>query len=334
MKSERIARLLVFLVSMGPAALVVLPRIASIRGLEPIEIRARVAEDGGWSHDQLEAVAGKPLHLRLTSDDVVHGFAIAGSRLEPVEVEPGRVSEVTVTFDRPGSYTYYCTRWCGVDHWRMRGTIEVSGPDSAAPRSPTPPLYELLGVDIDADHSSAVVPSVRPSAERGELLSAEIPPAPTTPEYQRAHSLVEWWYDLREAFEPERLSDQEIWDLVAFLWERAVTPAAMERGAELYAANCSACHGERGAGDGVMAPIVARRARARYGPGAPGPADFTDPVRMLGASPAQLQGKIIRGGMGTGMPNWGPILSEEDTWALVDYLISFQFSVRDARRSR
>ena len=30
------------------------------------------------------------------------------------------------------------------------------------------------------------------------------------------------------------------------------------------------------------------------------PVDFTDPQRMLGASPALLQGKILRGGMGTG----------------------------------
>jgi hypothetical protein len=35
------------------------------------------------------------------------------------------------------------------------------------------------------------------------------------------------------------------------------------------------------------------------------PADFTDPARMLGASPALLEGKILRGGMGTGMPNVG-----------------------------
>jgi hypothetical protein len=40
---------------------------------------------------------------------------------------------------------------------------------------------------------------------------------------------------------------------------------------------------------------------------------------MLGASPALLQGKIIRGGMGTGMPYWGPIFTEAQTWALVDY---------------
>jgi mono/diheme cytochrome c family protein len=55
------------------------------------------------------------------------------------------------------------------------------------------------------------------------------------------------------------------------------------------------------------------------------PPDFTDPVHMYGASSALLQGKIIRGGMGTGMPSWGQILSEEESWALTDYLWTFSF---------
>jgi mono/diheme cytochrome c family protein len=55
------------------------------------------------------------------------------------------------------------------------------------------------------------------------------------------------------------------------------------------------------------------------------PVDFTDSKRMLGASPALLQGKILRGGMGTGMPMWGSIFTEEQIWDLIAYLYSFQF---------
>jgi mono/diheme cytochrome c family protein len=55
------------------------------------------------------------------------------------------------------------------------------------------------------------------------------------------------------------------------------------------------------------------------------PVDFTDPKRMLGASPALLQGKILRGGMGTGMPMWGSIFTEEQIWDLIAYIYSFQF---------
>jgi mono/diheme cytochrome c family protein len=46
---------------------------------------------------------------------------------------------------------------------------------------------------------------------------------------------------------------------------------------------------------------------------------------MLAASPARLQGKIIRGGMGTGMPYWGPIFTDEQIWNLVAFLSIFQF---------
>jgi mono/diheme cytochrome c family protein len=44
---------------------------------------------------------------------------------------------------------------------------------------------------------------------------------------------------------------------------------------------------------------------------------------LLGASPAILEGKIIRGGMGTGMPYWGPIFTSNQIDALVSYLYTF-----------
>ena len=57
------------------------------------------------------------------------------------------------------------------------------------------------------------------------------------------------------------------------------------------------------------------------------PSDFTDAEHMLGASPAVLHGKIVRGGMGTGMPYWGPIFTDQQVWDLVTYLWTFQFDL-------
>ena len=54
------------------------------------------------------------------------------------------------------------------------------------------------------------------------------------------------------------------------------------------------------------------------------PTDFTDPT-LLGASNALLEGKILRGGMGTGMPAWGAIFGDEELQALLDHLWTFQF---------
>ena len=114
-----------------------------------------------------------------------------------------------------------------------------------------------------------------------------------------------------------------VWDLVAWTWRSNTTETALEQGALSYAQNCAACHGETGAGDGVMSDSVV--AATMEPGGSAGPADFSDPSRMLGASPALLHGKITRGGMGTGMPYWGPVFTEAEIWALTDYLWTFQF---------
>ncbi len=285
-------------------------------------IHARVAEAGGWNPDLVQAKVGEPLHLKLTSDDVVHGFAVAQTDMQSVDVLPGKVSEVTLTFDKPGRYTFYCTRWCGLNHWRMRGTIEVSGsrPD---PQPAAAPLYVSLGLNLDLPHEAPLVPAQKPSARRGQQLATRSP----ITNYQslntyRAHSPYQVFDELKNT----SLTESQRWDVVAYIWQSNTTPESLANGKRLYAQNCAACHGENGAGDGVFAEKVA----AEFSKGLAGMndarvVDFTDAKRMLGASPALLHGKILRGGMGTGMPMWGSIFTDEQIWNLVAYLYSFQF---------
>ena len=292
-------------------------------------IHARMAENGGWSPDVLQAEVGKPLHLRLTSDDVVHGFAVGQMDVDAVDVEPGKVTDVTLTFDKPGIYTFFCTRWCGLNHWRMRGTIEVSGSSPDPEPVTTIPLYVTLNIDIDASHESPLIPSSQPSAIRGQRLATDLDISKfSNPDFYRANSP----YQLFEALDSTNLSGSEKWDVVSYIWQSNTTPEALAKGKELYAQNCAACHGENGAGDGVFANDLAKAGEsfAQNMAGAQDmtmqrPANFTDPKRMLGASPALLQGKILRGGMGTGMPMWGSIFTEEQIWDLIAYLYSFQF---------
>ena len=54
-----------------------------------IELHARMPENGGWSMDTLQAEVGQPLRLHLTSDDVVHGFAIGQSDRPALEISRG-----------------------------------------------------------------------------------------------------------------------------------------------------------------------------------------------------------------------------------------------------
>jgi mono/diheme cytochrome c family protein/plastocyanin len=310
-------------------------------------IHARVAENGGWTPDVLRAKVGEPLRLRLTSDDVVHGFAVGRMDMESVDVMPGKVTDVMLSFDKPGTYTFYCTRWCGLNHWRVRGTIEVSGPESGVQTSTETaagkvivPLFVTLGLNIDSPHESPLIPGVRPSAIRGEQLASHLPVSKfIDPDFYRAHSPFQTWRELRSTFNRSNLNDQQIWDLVAFIWRSGTKPADVATGRKLFGQNCAACHGGNGAGNGIYAEKLAAAGKSSMQTmtGAKNmrkqaPANLADPKRMLGASPALLQGKILRGGMGTGMPSWGPIFTQKQTWDLIAFLYSFQFQYHELRR--
>jgi plastocyanin len=331
MQKETLARLILFLLLVLAMAIPAdvfwgSPK-APTAGSAAIELHARMPEAGGWSPANLTATVGQPLRLRLTSDDVVHGFVVGQSSQPPLEIRPGEVTQVTLTFDHPGTYTFYCDRWCGPNHWRMRGTIEVSAAASqplAVAGLPARPLFVTLGLDLDAPHPADVIPPQKPSAVRGAGLGLTVPPQYATRDYYRAHSPVALWHALRSEAVTQRLTDQEVWDLVALIWRSNAAPEALQASWKGYAQNCAACHGESGRGKGVLAPTPAPMT-ADMGAGAKPPMDFTDMQQMLGASPALLQGKLIRGGMGTGMPSWGAIFTEAQSWAYVDYLWTFQF---------
>ena len=324
MRAERFAVLFVIVVVIGVPLVAVLAQSNS----DAIEMHAQMADDGGWTPSNLAAQVGQPLNLRLTSDDVVHGFAVGQNAIPAIDVLPGQWTTTTLTFDLPGKYTFYCTRWCGPNHWRMRGTIEVAG-DVTDTTPIAPPLYVTLNLDLDVPHPSETVPGKKPSAARGAALGVKIDRV-----VEAAQSPAQVWQQLRSASITKRLSDDQVWDVVALMWRSNTTPDRLAEGQQLYAQNCAACHGETGKGDGVFAsegvfaPPLSKTpmpGMTMTGHEAVAPVDFTDAQNMLGAGNAILEGKIIRGGMGTGMPYWGPIFTAEQIQAIVDYLWTFQF---------
>lgn len=322
MRKEYLARILL---GTGIFGVFLLLGAAGLQREQKILLHARMPEKGGWIPGDIKATVGEPLQLQLTSDDVTHGFAIGHINQPPVDIYPGEVTQLTLTFDRPGKYTYYCTRWCGPDHWRMRGTIDVQG-DMQTAATPTSPLYLALGLDIDAPHPAADLPDGRPSAERGAALGIELTAEMLAPEYYLSHSPADVWQKLRLDGDLTDLDDSQLWDLVALIWQENTTPEALQEGDVLYRANCAACHGEAGAGDGPFAQQAQPHPPANSShDGQQATTNFKDTSQILGASPALLQGKMLRGGMGTGMPSWGAILTEEQTWFLVSTLYAFQF---------
>lgn len=329
---EQKARL--FLVAQFSVVALVLLAAYLIRP-EGVLVRAAMPEQGGWLPGDLQARVGEPLRLRLISEDVTHGFAVGRHDSPAVDVNPGEYSEVTLLFDQPGKYVYYCTRWCGLNHWRMRGTIEVAGNEQPSgegqpQQAGQSPLYVQMGIDIDAPHPAAVLPAERPAATSSQELLSALPESYRSRDYYLAHSPAQVWQALRQESGLQDLDDQQVWSLTAALWQAQTNAGRLEFARQQYNQNCAACHGAQGAGDGVAARQAAGGAPPSAGMrmdghGLQAPSSFADPSTMLGASPALLAGKIVRGGMGTGMPYWGPIFDDDQVMALVEYLYTFQF---------
>jgi mono/diheme cytochrome c family protein/plastocyanin len=297
-----------------------------------VNMHGVVAEAGGWTPANFSVGVGDQVRIHLTSGDMLHGFAIGQMDIPAVDVRPGQPREFNVIFARPGKYVFSCTQWCGLGHWRMRGVIEVLPASNKAQQGTSGdrvPLYVQLGLNIDVAQPVPVtiLPATRPSAARGQRLGITLQMLPAefiSLDYLRSHSPAQVWQALRSLSVTRALSDADVWDLTAYVWASPTTSQTLAAGQQLYAANCAACHGERGAGDGPMASVLASQSTSEFGSSTLTPTAFTDPSIMLGASPARLQGKIIRGGMGTGMPYWGPVFSDPQVWAIIDYLWTFQ----------
>ncbi len=288
-----------------------------------IDIDLRVPQDGGFAPEAITVTMGEPVTLRFASLDVTHGIAIGpGLGVDLGHVDPGQVKEITLTFDHPGTYTYYCNAWCSPDHWRMRGTLQVIDPDNPGfvPPAQSDPMIQALiveGVDIDAKHEEGhghdddpALEITRPlSAQHGaDLLdSVTLPDEVIDPLWRRSHAPTQA-LELLGTANPQ-MTQADLIDVVAYLWTADTAPETILNAQVLYNKNCAACHGQYGGGDGPAADTTAEN-----------PVIFADPAFMFEMRSDVLYAKIRRGGMGTDMPNFGTLFTQEETWALVEYL--------------
>jgi cytochrome c oxidase subunit 2 len=68
--------------------------------------------------------AGVPVHLRITSADVVHSLTFTGTDYG-VKVAPGVVSQATLQFSQQTEYPAPCREFCGAGHFAMRSRLRV-----------------------------------------------------------------------------------------------------------------------------------------------------------------------------------------------------------------
>ncbi len=87
----------------------IIPMLAKKFTYEPSEVTLKLNE---------------PVTFRLTSADVVMGFSVPDFKTRGTII-PGQTTEVSMTPDKVGEFTFVCDVFCGSGHEDMEGTIRV-----------------------------------------------------------------------------------------------------------------------------------------------------------------------------------------------------------------
>lgn len=87
------------------------------------------------------------------------------------------------------------------------------------------------------------------------------------------------------------------------------TDESIETGKNIYEANCSACHGVNGEGDGPSAASLN-----------PKPRNYKKDGFKYGSSLEEVRRTIIEGIEGTAMPEWSEILTDEQITQVAEYV--------------
>jgi len=75
---------------------------------------------------------GRPVTLRLSSPDVIHGIIVSGTNVNTMVV-PGYVSQVHTEFPNRGTFLMPCQEFCGLGHSQMLAHVEVVPDDQFRP---------------------------------------------------------------------------------------------------------------------------------------------------------------------------------------------------------
>ncbi|MGH2395318.1 MAG: c-type cytochrome, partial [Candidatus Limnocylindria bacterium] len=110
-----------------------------------------------------------------------------------------------------------------------------------------------------------------------------------------------------------------------------VTPERLARGKQLYAdAECLACHGAGGRGDGPSAPTLKDNRELPIAA-----TDLTRPERFKnGGRPEDIYRTLLTGLAGTPMPSYADSLEPEQAWDLVYYVLTLSNERRRAVEAR
>ena len=76
--------------------------------------------------ETLQVNEGDRVRLTLRSTDTEHGFSIRKLNVKVAVPKTGEPVTVEFVADRPGTYDFKCSEYCGSGHGRMKGRIVVT----------------------------------------------------------------------------------------------------------------------------------------------------------------------------------------------------------------
>jgi len=83
-----------------------------------------VAKRFAYSPNQIVLKTGESARLEFTALDFTHGFKIPDLGIR-ADLPPGKVTVVSLTPQKAGSYDFLCDNFCGSGHEEMNGRIVV-----------------------------------------------------------------------------------------------------------------------------------------------------------------------------------------------------------------
>jgi mono/diheme cytochrome c family protein len=143
-----------------------------------------------------------------------------------------------------------------------------------------------------------------------------------SPELARASRPADWYTMVTqgnlEKFMPgfASLNDRQRWDVVAYALTLSTNPEEQALGQSLYEANCAACHGKTGGGDGEQAAGLPVK-----------PASWTDEERLAGLSAVDMT-RVMAGGK-EGHTSFADVLDETQRYAVASYIRKLSFTASE-----
>ncbi len=83
-----------------------------------------IAKQFAFEPETIEINKGDKVRLIVTSVDVPHGIAIPEYGINE-RLDPGKPVTIEFIADKEGSFTSFCSVFCGSDHSKMKGKIIV-----------------------------------------------------------------------------------------------------------------------------------------------------------------------------------------------------------------